>query len=240
LPRSARAPKPAWSNLERYLKYDAVASDSAIENAKSDYRTVNRNRQIKEALPVAWQQLLRDQDELLVDLVSERVATICGYKPESETVAGFLQQLATGLPAPPPATTPRAHPQPAQPPTDVHLPSLESGEILFSGFSFNGQRYHEGSAINTLMRVLEVLSSRDTTFLERYASLPRHGRKRRYVSRDKMELYPGRPDLCEEYSVSRFGGWWIGTNYNRSTIMNAIELACQVAGLRFGTDLKLI
>jgi predicted type IV restriction endonuclease len=110
----------------------------------------------------------------------------------------------------------------------------------FSGIEFQGERYDEGAAIKTLMRTFDLLSARDATFLERYAALPKHGRKRRYISRNKFELYPDRPDLCEEYSESRFGGWWIGTNYSRSTIRHAIELACQVAGLRFGVDLKPI
>ena len=62
------------------------------------------------------------------------------------------------------------------------------------------------------------------------------GRNRLYLSRDKYEFYPNRADLCDEYSVNKSGGWWMGTNYSRSTI----ELACQVAKLTFGTDSKLI
>ncbi|SRR5712691_6921900 len=181
---------------------------------------------------------LRDQDELVVDLIAERVATICGYKPEPEIVADFIQKL-TAVPAAQPTSTVAQTFAPARAATlpDFHVPPTEP---QFSGFALNGQQYNEGSAIDTLMRVFEVLSARNPNFLERYAALPKHGRKRRYLSRNKMELYPGRPDLCEEYSVSRFGGWWVGTNYSRSTIRHAVELACQIAGLRFGTDLKLI
>jgi predicted type IV restriction endonuclease len=225
--------------FERYLKHEEVASGRALENAKSDYRTVSRTRQIKDALPVAWQQILRDQDELLVDLIAERVATICGFKPEPEVVADFIQKVTTTPTPPPPAVAQQTITaiRPPATPLAVHVPPAEP---QFSGFALDGQRYNEGSAIDTLMRVFEVLSARDPNFLERYAALPKHGRKRRYLSRKKLELYPGRPDLCEEYSVSRFGGWWIGTNYSRSTIRHAIELACQVARLQFGTDLKLI
>ena len=193
-----------------HLKREEYASGNALESAKSDYRTVSRTRQIKDALPVAWQQIVRDQDELLVDLIAERVATICGFKPEPEVVADFIQRLSTAsTPLPQPAAPPQTATarQPTLPPTVHVLPA----EQQFSGFTLNGQPYNEGSAIDTLMRAFEVLSARDSNFLERYAALPKHGRKRRYLSRNKMELYPGRPDLCEEYSVSRFGGWWIGT-----------------------------
>ena len=223
--------------FERYLNREEVASGRALENAKSDYRTVSRTRQINDALPVAWQQILRDQDELLVDLIAERVATISGFKPEPETVADFIQKLSI-----PPAPAHSLHADQAgalRPAITSPAINVAPAEPQFSGFAFEGQHYNEGSAIDTLMRAFEVLSARDPTFLERYAALPKHGRKRRYLSRNKMDLYPGRPDLCEEYSVSRFGGWWIGTNYSRSTIRHAIELACQVAGLRFGVDLTL-
>jgi hypothetical protein len=226
--------------FERYLKHEEVDSGRALENAKSDYRNVKRTRKMKDALPEAWRQILRDKDELLLELIAERVATICGFKPELEVVEDFIQTLNTAPPSPQPPGSLGQTAGATQPPTTPRTNDLSPAEPHFSGFSFNGQRYNERSAIGTLIRVLEVLSKRDPNFLERYAALPRHGGKRRFLSRNKMELYPGRPDLCNEHSVSQFGGWWIGTNYNRSTIRYAIELACQVAGLQFGTDLKLI
>jgi len=228
----------------RYLAFSEVAAGRAIENAKSDYRTVARNRQVQDALPSAWVQLLEEQDELLVELIADRAETICGFKPEPELVAEFIRRISKSPTAPlqPPLQRPAPQPQkphvsPATFPPIVHS---DSNTADFSGFAYNGQSYQENNAINTLFRVFEVLSTRDPGFLDRYAALPKHGRKRRYLSRNKYELYPNRADLCEEYSVNKFGGWWIGTNYSRSTIRHAIEIACQVANLRFGADLKLI
>jgi hypothetical protein len=236
----ARAESESVRIFERYLKYDEVASGRSFDNAKSDYRTVNKSRQINDTLPLAWQQLLRDQDELLVELLSDRVATICGYKPEPQVVADFIQKVATSAASPRPVAVYQTPPGMHQPATAPQLSPLDTAEPQFSSFTLGGQRYDERSAIDTMLRVFEVFSARDPNFLERYAALPKHGKKRRFLARNKVDLYPGRPDLGEEYSVSRFGGWWIGTNYSRSTIRHAIELACQVAGLRFGTDLKLI
>ncbi len=231
--------------FQRYLAFAEVKAGRAIENAKNDYQTVARNRDIQDALPAAWAQLLQEQDELLVDLIADRAETICGFKPEPELVAQFIKRVSqtpitTIQPPPTLATTRQRRKQDPQPPASEALLPNDTDGTEFSGFAFSGQRYTERSAIDTLMRVFEVLSSRDQTFLERYAALPKHGRKRRYLSRDKYGLYPNRRDLCDEHSVNKFGGWWIGTNYNRSTIRHAIEIACQVANLRFGTDLKLI
>jgi len=228
--------------FQRYLAFSEVVAGRAIENAKSDYRTVARNRQVQDALPSAWAQLLQEQDELLVELIADRAETICGFKPEPELVAQFIRRVSQT------PTTPVQPPPPQNPAATSRAPQSIVAPIAhsdangtdFSGFAYSGQNYKENNAINTLLRVFEVLSASDSTFLDRYAALPKHGRKRRYVSRNKYDLYPNRPDLCDEYSVNKFGGWWIGTNYSRSTIRHAIEIACQVANLRFGSDLKLI
>jgi hypothetical protein len=221
--------------LERYLKRSEVTSGAAIVNAKDDYKNVSKQRQIEEALPQAWTDLLKEQDEILVELVADKVETLCGFKPDPDVVRSYLDSLLR----PQPPITPKLAVTPARPTQRGTAISLKDSDN-FSGFTLNGKSYNEGSAIDTLFRVFEVLSQRDGKFLERYAGLPKHGRKRRYMARDKMELYPGRKDLCEEYSQQKFGGWWIGTNYSRSTIRHAIELACEVTGLRFGHDLKLI
>ena len=62
------------TRLERYLKYEAVKSGKAVESARSDYKDVSKGRQIKETLPNAWKRLIEDPDELLVELLSDRVA----------------------------------------------------------------------------------------------------------------------------------------------------------------------
>ncbi|MCX8155268.1 MAG: hypothetical protein N3J91_02245 [Verrucomicrobiae bacterium] len=227
--------------FERYLKYAEVASGKAITNAREDHGHSSRQRQMAAALPQAFKQLIEEQDEILVDLIAEKVETLCGFKPEPEVVRDFLNTLnLNALIQPQPATkseSTKFQPPPSQ--TKSFEPPT-STDHDFSGFTFEGRHYREESAIGTLFRVLDVFRQRDPSFLERYAALPKHGRKRRYLARNKLDLYPGRPDLSEQYSEERFGGWWIGTNYSRSTIRHAIELACEVAGVRFGKDLKLI
>lgn len=220
--------------FERYLNRSEVISGAAIANAKDDYRNVSKQRQIEIALPQAWAELLKEQDEILVELLADKVETLCGFKPDPDVVRKYLDSLLYQRLTSTPVKDPRP---PGHPP---QLPQPPGEIVDFSGFTLHGKTYHEGSAIDTLFRVFEVLSQRDSKFLERYAGLPKQGWKRRYLARDKMELYPGREDLCEKYSQQKFGGWWIGTNYSRSTIRHAVELACEVAGLRFGHDLKLI
>ena len=87
-----------------------------------------------------------------------------------------------------------------------------------------------------MTQLFQELAKVDSTFLERFASRP-HGKKRRYIARTKNELYPDRPDLCESASLQLVDGWWMGVNYSKENMEKIIRLACEVSGLKFGTDL---
>ncbi|HON06662.1 MAG TPA: hypothetical protein PLW02_01030, partial [Verrucomicrobiota bacterium] len=62
--------------FERYLKYSHVISGEAISNAKADYGNVSKKRQIEAALPQAWTELIKEQDEILFELIAEKVQTL--------------------------------------------------------------------------------------------------------------------------------------------------------------------
>lgn len=235
---SVRSTEECCRIFERYLKHSEVISGAAFANARDDYKNVSKKRQIETTLPQAWMQLLKEQDEILVELIADEVESLCGFKPEPDTVRRFLDAVPRPLPMLPSAA---GTIQPPKPSTPV-VPTANGDDDDFSGFIYRSQQYREGTAIATMFKVFEVLSQGDAAFFDRYASLLKHGRnrKRRFLAQNKMDLYPGRPDLCQQYSQQRFGGWWIGTNYSRSAIRRAIELACEVAGVRYGTDLRLI
>jgi hypothetical protein len=79
------------NRLKRYLQYEAVVSGAAIEAAREDYRNVARGRLIRAALPRAWRKLVEEKDDILIDLLADQAATLCGYKPDVDTVCRFLE-----------------------------------------------------------------------------------------------------------------------------------------------------
>ncbi len=107
------------------------------------------------------------------------------------------------------------------------------------GFLLEGHYYPAKSAREVLKGVFEVLAKRDETILERFASLPKHGRTRRYLAKDPVDLYPGRPDLARDFSAQLSSGWWLGTNNSRATIEQIIVMVCEVAHLKYGKDLSV-
>ena len=78
--------------LQRYLLQSAVASGLAIQEARDDYRSVSKDRQMLAALPKAWAQIIADEDEMLLEIVADRVESLCGFKPDPDVVARFLKE----------------------------------------------------------------------------------------------------------------------------------------------------
>ena len=98
-----REPGESESRFRRYLDYSAVCSGSALESARADYRDVNRDRQIREALPRAWQELLEEPDDSLAEQLAHRVEDICGYEPDLESCSQFIRSITRSRSLPPPA-----------------------------------------------------------------------------------------------------------------------------------------
>lgn len=221
------------SRLSRYLKYDAIVTGASIEAAREDYRNVSRDRQMKATLPKAWAKLVEEEDELLLELVADRVESLCGFKPDPDTVARFLKDHIF-------SRTPSAVTQPLRPTVPPPTPAVPVGSPVGAvGYVINGQRYPARNARDVFVSVFEALSQRDATFLERFAALPKHGRTRRYLARSPEELYPGRPDLSREHSTQLSSGWWLGTNVSRAAIERIIEMGCEVARINYGRELSI-
>jgi len=226
----------AEGRLNRYLEYKNVCSGASLKAARSDYQNVARIRVIDVNLPKAWQTLLRDQDSLLLDLLSEKVEDLCGYKPDLDVCSQFLEKQVLGnqqTETPQPA---KMRPiSPNRPP--VISTSIRTRIVDNFNFEFRGKEISAGSAREVMTKLIQLLAKEDSTFLERFASR-KHGKKRRYLAKDKVELYPGRFDLGEQHSVEVVPGWWLGTNYSRRNIQDIIELALEVAGPQISAAVK--
>jgi predicted type IV restriction endonuclease len=160
----------------RYLEYAAVCSGEALTNARNDYRDVARVRQIRETLPVAWKKLVEEEEKSLLELLADRVADLCGFKPDLDTVARFLKGDVPRQPvapiSPSPSSPRLSNPEIARPSQPV--PSQSS----LIGFSLLGKSTTCRNAVDVLVKSIEALASRDPEFLSRFVSLPKHGRSR--------------------------------------------------------------
>ena len=79
--------------LNRYLNYEAICTGEAVEAIKEDYEKVVQQRQVATRLPEAWSKLVEEADELLLEVVAEKVESLCEHKPTDEQVLDFLKGL---------------------------------------------------------------------------------------------------------------------------------------------------
>ena len=196
-----RAAEECAELLSRYLDYKASCAGDALQAARSDYKNIARDREINATLPVAWEKLISEPDELLVDLLADKVESLCGYKPDRDAVAAFLAPTAKSRRAPskPVATQ--------TPPPSSKTPPTLSGK----GFYLFGQAYPARHARGVMSLFFEEIAKLQPDFLDKFAALPKHGKTRRYVARSQSELYANRPDLCETHAYQLNNGWWMGT-----------------------------
>ena len=180
---------------------------------------------------------LQQPDEMLRDLLMEEVASACGTMPDPGDVESFLKErLSEGLPEGPSVLA-----------TDVNRRARKSPEsgsgrkagVKIAGFILEDRRVETGAANRTLGEILKEFHRRDSGFMERFADKTASP-KRRLVARNPRDLYPYSPHLQDQHARNLGNGWWLGTCLNAATIRSRIKTACEVAGVKFGSDLKLI
>ena len=88
-----------------------------------------------------------------------------------------------------------------------------------------------------LVDILRTLSELNSSFLPRLAPLVQ-GRTRNHVARSPALVYPRRPDLGKA-AREIIPGWYLGPNLANREKLEIIQVACSLAGLVFGTDLKV-
>ena len=228
----------AKNRLDRYLSYANVCSGAALEAARSDYKNVAKVRIIESHLSKAWEALLREQDSLLLEMLADKVEDLCGYKPDLDKCGEYLELQLQNIRHHGQYETERrssiGQTQRIAPVTQhLHTPTANN-----FNFVFKGEKYEARSAREAMTRLFQLLHREDNGFFDRFA-LRKHGKKRRYLSQNKKDLYPDRPDLSEQHSVEVAPGWWLGTNYSRRNIQDIIDMALEVAGPQLRNAIKI-
>jgi hypothetical protein len=236
-----RDPCESIARLRRYLEFGAIVSGAAIEAARTDYRSIAKEREIQRTMPEAWQKLISESDELLVELLVEKVESLCGFRPDLEAAATFLAGTAATsasaalIPSPRSRVAPLARDLPKSVAPDNQFRERFSLDIF-------GEHFRESNGREVLSRLFEQLDSRDPSFLERFASRSTSGRnKRPYLARTRESLFPGSEHIAHVASNCREvrPGWWLDLHLSYRSMERVARIACEVAGIELGTDVKI-
>ena len=79
--------------FETYLRECDVASGQARRSAEACLERNRERARAKQAIPSAWNSLLSEPDELLCDLLAEKVHHTINAKPDPDAVVEFLKSL---------------------------------------------------------------------------------------------------------------------------------------------------
>ena len=115
---------------------------------------------------------------------------------------------------------------------------LSGDRVQITGFIFDENRKEFDSGIITLAGVLKEFHNRDPEFMSRFAPQVK-GSKWRLVAQS-------REGLCDDSSLSKKraydmeNGWWLKKKISKENIRKYIKIACEVAGITFGSQLTLI
>jgi len=80
-----------------FLSKENVNSEMAFKKATKIYQGNVRENEINKNMPRAWNKIVSEPDELLVDLLLETLEKICGYRAEDEQVKRFLLEHVSHL-----------------------------------------------------------------------------------------------------------------------------------------------
>jgi hypothetical protein len=104
-------------------------------------------------------------------------------------------------------------------------------------FMLLGRSYHFSSLKEAYLECLNLLSKRDSNFLSALSKVETHAR--RVISNEPSRLYINSPHLAERYAERLNDDWWIDVNLSQLQVESRLEDACKIAGLKFGSDLRL-
>ena len=79
--------------LKKYLNYELVRTGEALKSIKNDHEKVLQQKYIEQHLSEAWNQMVENANEFLLEGFSDEIANLCGQRPTKEQMLPFLKNL---------------------------------------------------------------------------------------------------------------------------------------------------
>ena len=209
--------------LLNVMSKDRVASGSATEYGENLLERRRRDRIVNETLPKAWDLLVSEPDELLVELLAEQVERISEISPDSSLVRSFILDKVTRTsdrflaePTPPAQRVPARSVHRAEP-----VPQISTGKGTRLTGSAIGKKpvsfrlLGTEHSVNTWKDILQTLSEvmYGQTPAEFGEKVPRlRGSSRVYYTRNGGDLDEPRPIGSS--------GWFVETKFHANAMLD--------------------
>jgi len=220
------------SNLINFLSKENVVSEKAIDTAKKMYKSNRKDEAIYSALPKAWNSLIEETNESLIELINDTNEKICGYRATDEQIAEFIgrnkNQLILGL----------AKYQNDKKITERKVTVEKISEYVPSGYTgkspvsfvINNKKMAIRYWVDMLTEVCNFLySNHQNNFEQKVSSIK--GRKRVYFSRNKDEL--------RVPMQIRNSGIYVESNLSANSIVKLSENLAALFGYNSDLDIEV-
>lgn len=118
-----------------------VQSEKALQNAKTLYDNKIKKKIFEKTLFESWNKIISEPESLLLELLSETTERLCGFKPDIEEVAKFIEthqgQLILGGITPQPSRPPFPIVQPYEPPPKNPKKGHQKMTLMNDTFTFH-------------------------------------------------------------------------------------------------------
>lgn len=85
------------TNFIKFLSRENVSSEKVMEFAEAVYKSRQKLNTIRETLPKAWNKIISETDNILIDLVNDVTEKLCGFKASNEEVVRFIDRHKTQM-----------------------------------------------------------------------------------------------------------------------------------------------
>ena len=218
----------ATSHFRKFLAKESVASGSALREAQSIHEGRERERAVRQTIPKAWADLCTEPDEMLLELLADKVERLCGHKPDPQVLAEFLLQRQA--PEQPTVSLPHQskHLTPQVAPSQIKRPDGSYINTKPVAFSFSGKRFLVETWKDLLAKLATALYDSHRSDFKRVLSL--HGTKRAYFAEDER-------GMTQPVEISG-SGTYVETHLNANAVVRLCRNAIELFGYR-NEDLQI-
>lgn len=170
-----------------FLAKEHITSGKAFDNAEAVYKSQWRQKVLQETLPKAWNRIISEPDEYLVELINEVTEDICGYRTDDDMIGRFLSRHRERLllPAAPPAEVILLSFPETPPPTLGSISEDYTGKKI-SSFYFRGTKYEVQFWYELLLKLCSIINTAHANEFDGVLEL--RGPRRVYFTHDEGQL----------------------------------------------------
>lgn len=169
-----------------FLSKSNVKNGIAIQNAEAIYKGQKKLNTLEETIPKAWNKIVEEADDLLIDLINETTEKLCGFRADTELIEQFLSKHKNNLIISAIRQTKTSSTVRPKTFNNSSIRENYTGKSI-SCFYLKGSKYEVRSWKDLLIKLCEVLSITHSTEFNNVLNLK--GRKRQYFSLNKNELF---------------------------------------------------